>query len=176
MLRPSLQPTAMSLTVIVAATRNNGIGQGSKLPWRLPQEMAYFAKVTSQAPEGYANAVIMGRTTWESIPKKFRPLKNRVNLVLSRNSSYLRYTEYVINPAACLILMTAVRSLTKTQSRTLLRDWPRSRTSETNSPTLFSKRFSEFQFIVHLSLAAHLYTMRSLTQTRQLNSPPTAFS
>lgn len=80
----------MSLTIIVAATRNNGIGQGSRLPWRLPQEMSYFASVTSRAPEGQANAVVMGRTTWESIPTKFRPLKNRVNLVLSRNANYLR--------------------------------------------------------------------------------------
>jgi dihydrofolate reductase len=79
------------LTLIVAATKSNGIGQNARLPWRLPKEMAYFAQVTSNAPDGSSNAVIMGRNTWESIPKKFRPLKNRVNIVISRNKDYELY-------------------------------------------------------------------------------------
>ena len=73
------------LTLIVAATSTNGIGKGGQLPWRLPKEMAYFAKVTSAAPEGKTNAVIMGRNTWGSIPPKFRPLQRRTNVVLSRD-------------------------------------------------------------------------------------------
>ncbi|CAL1695736.1 unnamed protein product [Somion occarium] len=76
------------LTLIVAATLENGIGQNSTLPWRLPKEMAYFARTTSNAPEGKRNAVVMGRNTWESIPPKFRPLKNRVNVVITRNRDY----------------------------------------------------------------------------------------
>ncbi|KAJ6604629.1 dihydrofolate reductase-like domain-containing protein [Mycena vulgaris] len=76
------------LTIIVAATKSNGIGQNSQLPWRLSKEMAYFARVTSNAPADAPNAVIMGRNTWESIPTKFRPLRNRVNIVVSRNASY----------------------------------------------------------------------------------------
>jgi len=77
-----------SLTLIVAATVANGIGQSSRLPWRLPQEMKYFQAVTSSAPEGRINAVIMGRNTWESIPQKFRPLARRKNIVISRNKQY----------------------------------------------------------------------------------------
>ncbi|KAJ7125599.1 dihydrofolate reductase-like domain-containing protein [Mycena crocata] len=76
------------LTIIVAATKSNGIGQNAQLPWRLSREMAYFARVTSNAPAGASNAVIMGRNTWESIPTKFRPLRNRVNMVISRKASY----------------------------------------------------------------------------------------
>lgn len=87
----NLLSTMTSLTLIVAATLANGIGQGSRLPWRLPQEMAYFARVTTAAPEGSANAVIMGRNTWESIPPKFRPLKQRKNIVISSNADYLKY-------------------------------------------------------------------------------------
>lgn len=79
------------LTIIVAATKANGIGQNSRLPWQLPKEMKYFAKVTSTAPEGERNAVIMGRNTWESIPTKHRPLPNRVNIVTSRNKDYRLY-------------------------------------------------------------------------------------
>ncbi|KAF9056608.1 dihydrofolate reductase-like domain-containing protein [Panaeolus papilionaceus] len=76
------------LTIIVAATKANGIGVNARLPWRLPKEMKYFAQVTSHAPEGQQNAVIMGRNTWESIPQKFRPLPKRTNIVISRNTNY----------------------------------------------------------------------------------------
>ncbi|KAH9944346.1 dihydrofolate reductase [Epithele typhae] len=76
------------LTLIVAATRNNGIGQNSQLPWRLSKEMAYFKRVTTAAPEGHLNAVVMGRNTWESIPPKFRPLNQRLNVVVSSNAQY----------------------------------------------------------------------------------------
>lgn len=76
------------LTLIVAATKTNGIGQNGGLPWRLPKEMSYFARATTTAPEGRINAVIMGRNTWESIPKKFRPLKDRVNVVLTGKEGY----------------------------------------------------------------------------------------
>lgn len=68
-----------NLTIIVAATKSNGIGHRGRLPWRLPKEMNYFARVTSHG------VVIMGRNTWDSIPLKFRPLVNRVNVILSRN-------------------------------------------------------------------------------------------
>lgn len=81
-----LSPISMSrLTLIVAATSTNGIGKGGKLPWRLPKEMSYFAKVTIAAPEGKMNTVIMGRNTWESIPPRFKPLQKRANIVISRN-------------------------------------------------------------------------------------------
>lgn len=76
------------LTVIVASTLNNGIGQNARLPWRLPKEMTYFKRVTTNAPEGSMNAVVMGRNTWESIPQKFRPLDKRLNLVVSKNKHY----------------------------------------------------------------------------------------
>jgi hypothetical protein len=92
------------LTIIVAATKYNGIGQNSTLPWRLPKEMKYFTQATSAAPDGKLNAVVMGRNTWESIPKRHRPLPNRVNLVTSRNKNYELFvflfllTTVIINP------------------------------------------------------------------------------
>lgn len=78
----------LRLTIIVAATKSNGIGFNSRLPWRLRKEIKYFAQVTTTAPSGQQNAVIMGRNTWESIPQKFRPLPNRLNVVISRNLAY----------------------------------------------------------------------------------------
>jgi dihydrofolate reductase len=81
----------LNLTLIVAATQNLGIGKNGTLPWRLKAEMQYFARVTTRLPARFAsrpkgevqNAVIMGRKTWGSIPKKFRPLKDRLNVVLT---------------------------------------------------------------------------------------------
>lgn len=74
------------VSLIVAAMQPDlGIGAGGKLPWRLKQEIKYFRDVTSNAGPDAINAVIMGRKTWESIPPKFRPLPNRLNVVLSRS-------------------------------------------------------------------------------------------
>jgi dihydrofolate reductase/thymidylate synthase len=49
--------------------------------------MAHFQKVTTQAPVGKVNAVVMGRKTWESIPPRFRPLPGRTNLILTSHNS-----------------------------------------------------------------------------------------
>lgn len=72
-----------SLALIVACTTKNGIGKDGGLPWKLPKEMAYFRQATMSCPPGTRNAVIMGRNTWESIPPKFRPLRERVNVVVT---------------------------------------------------------------------------------------------
>lgn len=71
-------------SIVVASSKDMGIGKGGKLMWKLPQDMTFFKTITSTATVG-KNAVIMGRKTWESIPEKFRPLDNRLNVVLSKN-------------------------------------------------------------------------------------------
>eukprot|EP00730_Choanoeca_flexa_P000284 TRINITY_DN10129_c0_g2_i5.p2 TRINITY_DN10129_c0_g2~~TRINITY_DN10129_c0_g2_i5.p2 ORF type:complete len:187 (+),score=50.20 TRINITY_DN10129_c0_g2_i5:139-699(+) len=86
----------MKVSAVVAATTKGGIGLKGQLPWRLKNDMKHFKAVT-MATESAArchadqtNAVVMGRKTWESIPAKFRPLANRINVVLSRSPEKLQ--------------------------------------------------------------------------------------
>jgi dihydrofolate reductase len=75
-------PSQLEFALVVAADQQGGIGRNGDLPWQLPGDMSYFRKLTTG--QG-ANAVIMGRKTWDSIPTRFRPLQNRLNVVLSRS-------------------------------------------------------------------------------------------
>nr|ABB84718.1 DHFR [Pneumocystis jirovecii] len=77
-----------SLTLIVALTLSRGIGLKNDLPWKLKSDMMFFSRVTSgllvTRSTGQMNVVLMGRKTWESLPAHSRPLKNRINVVISR--------------------------------------------------------------------------------------------
>ncbi len=77
----------MKFSIIAAVDKNFGIGIKNRLPWRLKGELQYFSDVTTKAASGKINAVIMGRKTWESLPASSRPLKGRVNVVLSKSLS-----------------------------------------------------------------------------------------
>lgn len=77
----------MPFSVIAAVDNNFGIGKAGKLPWSLKGDMAHFKEVTTrELTPGRPNVVIMGRTTWESLPEQYRPLKGRQNVVLSRQA------------------------------------------------------------------------------------------
>ena len=69
---------------IAAMDLKRGIGRNNDLPWNLPNEYKHFVKITKDVTStGKQNAVIMGKNTWYSIPEKFRPLKGRLNVVIS---------------------------------------------------------------------------------------------
>ncbi|MES3023479.1 MAG: dihydrofolate reductase [Pseudomonadota bacterium] len=67
------------LTIVVAIDAERGIGVNNTLPWRLPEDLAHFKRVTSGHP------IIMGRKTFDSIG---RPLPNRRNIVITRNPTW----------------------------------------------------------------------------------------
>lgn len=67
------------LSIIVATDPRGGIGVNNTIPWRLPEDMAFFKRTTSGHP------VIMGRKTFDSIG---RPLPNRRNIVISRDPDW----------------------------------------------------------------------------------------
>lgn len=75
-----------SFTIVVAADDALGIGRAGALPWRLKEDMKHFRELTTGSGQE-DNLVIMGRKTWESIPEKFRPLPNRLNVVLTRTKN-----------------------------------------------------------------------------------------
>jgi len=70
----------MELALIAAIGRNRELGAGNELLWHLPKDFSWFIKHTKNKP------VIMGRKTMESLGK---PLKNRLNIVLTRSSEVM---------------------------------------------------------------------------------------
>ncbi|XP_034178239.1 dihydrofolate reductase isoform X1 [Osmia lignaria lignaria] len=81
---------SLSLNLIAAACEGMGIGVKGTLPWKLKSEMAFFTSMTTKTKDSNkTNVVLMGRRTWECIPSKYRPLPNRINIVLT--SQFLDY-------------------------------------------------------------------------------------
>ena len=78
--------------IVAICKKNNGIGFENKIPWYIKEELQYFKSVTTS---GNKNVVIMGRNTWESLPKK--PLPNRVNVVITSriyDDSIITYSSF----------------------------------------------------------------------------------
>ena len=70
------------LGVVWAQTSTGVIGKDGGMPWRLPEDMLHFTRLTTGHP------VIMGRKTWESFPDKYRPLPGRTNIVITRQEDW----------------------------------------------------------------------------------------
>jgi dihydrofolate reductase len=69
----------MSVTLVVAMGANRVIGVDGALPWRLPEDLAHFKRLTLGHP------MVMGRTTYDSIG---RPLPGRTTIVLTRDPDW----------------------------------------------------------------------------------------
>ncbi len=68
---------------LIAAVADNGvIGKDNDLVWHIKDDMLFFKETTT------GHILLMGRKNFESIPERFRPLPNRLNCILTRNSSY----------------------------------------------------------------------------------------
>ncbi len=63
------------ISLVVARDKNGAIGKGNEIPWYAPEDLQFFKRET------LGGAIIMGRNTWDSLP--FKPLKNRLNIVVS---------------------------------------------------------------------------------------------
>ncbi len=69
------------MNLIVAVDKNWAIGKNNRMMWSIPADMKFFRETTK------GNVVIMGRKTLESFPQG-QPLKNRVNIVITKNREY----------------------------------------------------------------------------------------
>ena len=68
------------ISLIVAVAENGVIGKDGGLPWRLSEDLKRFKALTMGKP------IIMGRKTWDSLPRK--PLPGRTNIVVTRNPNF----------------------------------------------------------------------------------------
>ena len=69
----------MIFSMIVAICDNNGIGRNNELVWHITEDLQHFSRTTN------GHIVVMGANTYLSIPEKKRPLKNRMNVVVTHN-------------------------------------------------------------------------------------------
>ena len=89
----------MKVSLIVAASENHVIGKDNDLIWHLPKDMKHFKETTQN------HFVIMGRKNFESIPHKYRPLPNRTNVVITRQTSY--------EAEGCIVVNSVEEALSK---------------------------------------------------------------
>jgi dihydrofolate reductase len=68
---------------IVAMDAGRAIGKDGDLPWHLPEDLKYFSDMTR------GHAVLMGRTTWDSLQPQYKPLPKRLNIVCSHHPEKL---------------------------------------------------------------------------------------
>ena len=81
----------MIVSLIVAVSENGVIGKDNGLIWHLPKDMKFFKDTTQ------GHHVLMGRKNFESIPHNFRPLPNRTNIIITRQSNYIAEGCVVVN-------------------------------------------------------------------------------
>ncbi len=79
------------ISIIAAIGKNRELGKDNKLLWQIPSDMKRFKDLTT------GSVVIMGRKTYESLPQKFRPLPGRINVIITRDSSYFAPGAVVVN-------------------------------------------------------------------------------
>ncbi|MGH6827286.1 MAG: dihydrofolate reductase [Rhizomicrobium sp.] len=68
------------ITLVLAMAENGVIGNAGTIPWRLPEDLKRFKTLTR------GKAVVMGRKTWQSLPRK--PLPDRLNVVVTRQPAW----------------------------------------------------------------------------------------
>jgi len=97
----------LTLSLIVAKDKKNGIGIQNKLPWDLKKDLRYFKEITTKKtnPEKQ-NALIMGKKTWDSLPQK--PLKERVNVVLSQTTTTLDHAHVFPSLTEALVFLSRI--------------------------------------------------------------------
>ena len=95
----------MIVTLIAAIDENNGIGKDNQLPWNLPADMKRFKALTT------GHNVVMGRKSYESMGKA---LKDRVNIVITKNPAYVLPDAQVVSSLSAAIQLAKENEETET--------------------------------------------------------------
>lgn len=103
----SLMDFSVNLALIVARGTNKVIGSQGRLPWHLNDDMKFFKSLTTGCP------IIMGRNTWESLPK--RPLPDRQNIVVSRNGNFVAKGAWLFTDSN--VALAAAKSMSTRQGK-----------------------------------------------------------
>jgi dihydrofolate reductase/thymidylate synthase len=116
--------TEPDIAIVVAFTDKFGIGKNGTLPWpHIKADMERFKLITD------GGVVVMGRKTYESLPEKAKPLKNRLNIVVSRTSVATDY------PNAVVVVKSLEEALDHVSSST----WPSKKIFIIGGASLFSE-------------------------------------
>lgn len=91
----------MKVVAIAAVAKNGVIGSDNSLPWDIPEDMRFFRESTK------GHVVIMGRKTYDSMG---RPLPNRENAVISRNSDWVPEPQYTSKVSLFSSVEEAIRT------------------------------------------------------------------
>jgi len=87
------------ISLVVAASRNGTIGRDGALPWHISSDLKRFKATTMGKP------LVMGRKTWESLPRK--PLPGRRNIVMTRSIGYVAEGAEVVSTAEGALALAA---------------------------------------------------------------------
>ena len=82
--------------IVALCRKNNGIGLNNSIPWHIKDDLKQFKKITTHINSDNTiikNVVIMGRKTWDSIPEKFKPLSDRINIIITKNVIESKYKD-----------------------------------------------------------------------------------
>jgi len=90
------------ISIIAALGKNRELGKDNKLLWHIPEDTERFKKLTT------GQVVIMGRKTYESLPEKFRPLPNRINIIVTRDKDYKLTVKYLTVIKICHSIEEAI--------------------------------------------------------------------
>jgi dihydrofolate reductase len=91
------------INIIAAIGKNRELGANNKLLWHIPKDMAHFKKLTLD------QVVIMGRKTFESLPKKNQPLPHRINIVVTTKNPKTLFSQLKKNKKNQLIFCSSLQ-------------------------------------------------------------------
>jgi dihydrofolate reductase len=77
----------MLYSIILACTFDGGIGYNNRIPWYIKDELFLFRQITGNKDQFKQNVIIMGKKTWDSLPRK--PLKDRINIIITSDKNFI---------------------------------------------------------------------------------------